>query len=105
MRRGKNLLIDIGKTKPDFNSQLTNEQSFKADLVFDYAEWRKEQNHRRFVREDEKKADSENSEEGFQMNPMTSLAVVSTAEDERDISEQLQKIPNSGAFMRIIIIK
>ena len=44
-RKGKNLMIDLGKTKPDFNSRFTNDASFKADLVFNYAGWTAPENH------------------------------------------------------------
>ena len=39
-----------------------------------------------FVREEEKKADSENSEEGFELHPEYMLTIVSTADDESVIS-------------------
>ena len=53
-RSGKNLMIDIAKTLPDFATQYTNDNIFKADLVFNHAEWQKPENHMKFVKEDEK---------------------------------------------------
>ena len=86
MRRGKNLMLDIAKSQPNFTSEYTNETSFKSDLVFNYTEWRKQENFMGFVREEERKADSENSEEGFELHPEYMLTIVSTADDEQVIS-------------------
>ena len=79
-------MIDIGKTQADFCTEWTNENTFKADLVFNYTEWHKSDNHMPFVKEEEKAADSENSVEGYEFNGETTLTIVSTAENERDIS-------------------
>ena len=49
-----------------------------------------------FVREEEKKADSEHSQDGYELNPEATLTIVSTAENEREISAQLAKIPHSA---------
>ena len=85
-RNGKHLMIDIGQSKPDFAAEFTSDDTFKTDLVFDYAKWRDYDNHKRFVREEERKADSENSEDGYEMHSEACLSIVSTATDERDIS-------------------
>ena len=86
MRRGKNLMLDISKSQPNFTAEYTNDTSFKADLVFNYTEWRKQENFINFVREEERQADSENSEEGFELHSDYMLTIVSTADDEQVIS-------------------
>ena len=58
----------------------------------------------KFVREEDAKADEEHSQDGFELNPESTLSIVSTAENEQDISAQLSKIPCSSQFMRVIII-
>ena len=54
--------------------------------MFDYTEWRKEENHLKYVRDEEKKADSENSEDGYELNPESTLTLVSTVESEAAVS-------------------
>ena len=103
-RRGNNLMIDIAKTSPDFVEAFSDSERFNPNLVFNYAEWHKPSNHMPFVREEEKKADSENSEDGYELNPEATLTIVSTAENERDISAQLAKIPHSAQFLRVIVL-
>ena len=93
-RKGKNLMIDLGKTQPDFNTQFTNDGSFKAGLVFNCAEWRDPLNHMPFVKDDEKLADDEFDFAEYKMNESSTLIIVSTAENENEISAQLRKIPH-----------
>ena len=78
-RDGKNLMIDIGKSEPDFNAHFTNQTNFKADLVFNHDEWHKPENHTPFVTEEDKMANDEHSEEGYEFNENTTLTIVSTA--------------------------
>lgn len=87
-RKGKNLIIDLGKTQPDFNQNFTSDSSFKADLVFNYSEWRNPANHMRFVNDDEKAADEE-FDAGYELHEASSISILSTADDERAISGQL----------------
>uniref|UniRef100_A0A7S3I423 Uncharacterized protein n=1 Tax=Favella ehrenbergii TaxID=182087 RepID=A0A7S3I423_9SPIT len=99
-RKGKNLMLDLGQTAPDFKGEYTGEGSFKADLVFDYAQWRDPANHMSFVRDDER----EEGNGSYEMSDASSLMIVSTASSEREISNQLGKIPHSSAFYRVIIL-
>ena len=85
-RSGRNLMIDIAKTTPDLIETYTSNESFNANLVFNFAEWHKPENHMPYVREEEKKANDEHSEDGYEMNTEAALTIVSTAENERDIS-------------------
>ena len=50
---------------------------------------RDEETEAEAVKEEEKAADSENSVEGYEFNTESTLTIVSTAENERDISTQL----------------
>ena len=84
-RKGKNLMIDLGKTQPDFINRFTNEGSFKSELVFNCAEWHDPANHMKYVRDEDKEADEE-FEAGYVMNDSSTLMIVSTAENETDIS-------------------
>ena len=52
-RTGDNLLVDLGKTKPDFRTDYTSQEVFPADLVFNRTEWLKEENYIRYVKEEE----------------------------------------------------
>ena len=79
-------MLDLAKTQPDFATQYTNEDTFEASLVFNYGEWQKPENHMRFVKEEEKKADDEHSQDGYELNPESTLTIVSTAATEVDIS-------------------
>ena len=53
MRNGEDTLIDLDKTAPDFNGEMTSSDVFDAALVFNYEEWAKEENYIRFVKENE----------------------------------------------------
>ena len=72
--------------------------------MFNHAEWSKPANHLRFVKDDEKLANEEHSEEGYELSPESTLMVISTASSEQVISGQLAKIPHSSSFYRVIVL-
>ena len=92
-RDGKNLMINIGKTQPDFCTEFTSADVFPSNLVFDYAEWHKRDTHMAFVKEEERQNDEVMP---YELHPEFTLMIVSTCETEADISAQLAKIPHSA---------
>ena len=57
MRSGELTGLFIGESRPDFKNEYTSgEADFPAGCVFDWAEWRKEANHKKIVRKEENKS-------------------------------------------------
>ena len=94
-------MLDLGATQPDFNQQFSKEATFKADVVFNLAQWREPANFRSFIKEE----DNEDGEVDVDDIDMRPLMIVSTAANERDISAQLNKIPHSNSFYRVIVLQ
>ena len=100
-RKGKNLMLDLGATQPDFNAKFSKDATFKTDLVFNLAQWKDPSNFRSFIKED----DNEEGEVDVDDIDMQPIMIVSTAANERDISAQLNKIPHSSSFYRVIVLQ
>ena len=52
MRSGERLVLQCGKSAVDFKKSFDS-PDFPVDIVFNYNEWRKEENYMKIVREDE----------------------------------------------------
>ena len=56
MRTGKPIAINLEKATVDFNNDYTaGDEDFPSATVFDFAEWRKEENHMKILKEGENK--------------------------------------------------
>jgi hypothetical protein len=53
MRSGDRLVLYVGSLSPDFKTNFNDSVNFPTDLIFNFAEWRKEENYKKIVREDE----------------------------------------------------
>ena len=76
--QGQSVLIDLGDKDPDFVSEFTSDQHFKASSVFN-------------------RAALSDYTDGFTLN------IRSTVEKEEDLMEVMSKIPNIEKFRFIII--
>ena len=52
-RQGSNFLLDLDKSRPNFESEYANDDIFRADLFFNYPLWHEESVHLRFVKKEE----------------------------------------------------
>lgn len=53
MRIGDRLVLNCGKYMIDFRNDFTDPVNFPCDLIFNFDEWRKEENYKRVVRPEE----------------------------------------------------
>ncbi len=53
MRIGDRFVINCGKYSIDFRNQYNDPVNFPTDLIFNFDEWRKEENYKKIVRPEE----------------------------------------------------
>ena len=54
MRSGDRLVLFCGNIAPDFKKEMTSDAAnFPAEVVFNFNEWRKEENYKKIVRDEE----------------------------------------------------
>ena len=102
-RNGKNLLVNLGKTKPDFHTEYTSQDFFPADIVFNRTEWIKPQNHMRFVLDEENFSLGGLSTGQYYYLPDFKLNMSSMVETEAELMEVITRIPKFEQFKCIVI--
>ena len=104
MRSGDKLVYYIGNISPDFKSGLTGDDStFPTEKIFNFAEWRKEENYKKIVREEEDH-DLMGNKKCYWMNDKFTMVILAEDEgDEEAKKEVLSKIPHLENFEIITI--
>eukprot|EP00347_Sterkiella_histriomuscorum_P002379 403368382 len=98
MRTGDRLVLYCGNIAPDFKEGLSSDaQNFPSELVFNFAEWRKEANYKKIVREDEDH-DLMGNKKCFWMNDKFNLIVLQNDDDEETRQELIDRIPHIESF-------
>ncbi len=99
MRSGDRLVLYVGKTCPDFKTVLTSDvKNFPADAVFNFAEWRKEENYKKIVREEEDQ-DLMGNKRCYMLNEKFTIVILAEDQgDEETRAELLQRIPHLECF-------
>lgn len=82
MRTGDRLVLYLGNIAIDFKNNFTSDETnFPAEKVFNFAEWRKEENYKKIVRKEEDH-DMMGNKNMFWINDSFNLIIL--AEDEGD---------------------
>lgn len=98
MRCGDRLVLYVGNIAPDFKNNITSDdRNFPAKTVFNFTEWRKEENYKKIVREAED-VDLMGNKKMYWMNEKFNLVILAEDEDEETRREVIQNIPNIECF-------
>ena len=104
MRNGETIVFDFYKAKPNFKKELTDEETFPAELVFDFDKWRDWNTYMKYVREDEKFGPGGMNKGSFAMiADKTYIAMITNLTEKEDLDEFVAGIPCSENFRKIII--
>ena len=101
MRNGDNLCIDMGATTPDF-TEFNSENTFDANLFFNWADFNVEATYKQYVRENENHGIGGLNPGHYMRSPNFGMSIRSGADSEEAVLAQLAKIPNSDQFAKII---
>ncbi len=104
MRIGDTFVINVDKTAPDFNSKFTHDEIFPAEEVFNFVEWRSNDNYMKVVKEDENH-DLLGNKKMYVCRDKFQLCVLATYDSEQHICQVVDAVPNSEDFVRLIIEK
>ena len=103
-RTGDKVMFDIGKSNPEWQTSLNKKDVFEPNLTFNRTEWFKEENYKRFVKEEENHSIGGLNPGHYRLVDETfSLTVRSDATSEEDVLKQLNALPKHEQFKCIII--
>ena len=94
MRIGDRLVLHCGKYSIDFINNFTDPVNFPTDLIFNYHEWRKEENYKKVVRTSED-VDLIGNKKCYFMHDNFDLVIVHDVEgatEENDSREEVKKL-------------
>ena len=78
VRHGSTLVLDVGKLSAEILAHQPAEANvWPADLIWNFAEWRKEENHMSIVKEDENK-DMQGNPNQYVLNPKFTIFILAT---------------------------
>ena len=105
MRNGDRLMLDLNELTCDLKDAYKDPAVFDAEIVFNYAEWAKEENYIRYVKEDENHGIGGLNPGHYFRSEHFSLTVRSGAPTEDILQEQIAKIPRFDSdFIKITIV-
>jgi len=93
MRIGDRFVINCGKYSIDFRNQYNDPVNFPTDLIFNFDEWRKEENYKKIVRPEED-VDLIGNKKCYFMNDNFDLIIlydIQGLNEENDNREELKK--------------
>ena len=91
------MCIFIDKIAPDFKEQFNDPVHFHTDLIFNFEQFRQEDNYRSILREYED-CDYQNNKGCFTMDQEFTLVILSCAKTEEEKQEVIAGIPNIKNF-------
>ena len=83
MRAGDRYVLNCGKHAIDFINEFNDPVNFPTQLIFDYDEWRKEENYKRIVRPEED-VDLLGNKKCYFMNDKFDLIIVHNLQDTKE---------------------
>ena len=96
MRLGERLVLYCGRYAVDFKTEFNDPVNFPTELVFNFTEWRKEENYKRIVRDEEDK-DLMGNMKCYVMNDSFGIVIVQDIQDVTEADDKRedfkQKIP------------
>lgn len=97
MRKGDRLILFVGKNTADFCNDFNDPENFPTDVIFNFDEWRKEENYKKIVRPEEE-LDMFGNKSAFLMKPDFDIVIVHVIEgatEKTDKREDMKaKIPH-----------
>ena len=103
-RTGDKVLINIGKLCPEFKTDFNVKDVFEPELTFNRAEWLKEENYIKFVKEEENHSIGGLNPGMYRLMDETfSLTIGSEAGTEEEIVKILAALPHSDSFKKVIV--
>ena len=102
MKSGDNLVLFVDKMSVDFKTVMCDKDNFPADLIFNFAEFRKTENYKKILRGDEDK-DVFGNKGLFELKDTFAITVLATYTDEEHIQKVLESLPNLDNFEKAII--
>ena len=103
MRTGRAFVINLEKKQPDFAGVYnTGAGEFPADLIFNYAEWRKYDNFTSILRNSEF-YDLKETSNIFKLSPEFMIVFVCSSSSQADFDELCSKIPHSKDMYKCVV--
>ena len=99
MKTGKPLIINIDNLMPDFINEYTSEEetNFISELVFDWHEWRKDENWQKIFREGEGVDEHGN----VRLHENFTIIILAKYESYTKCNELLELIPFSEDWLHL----
>ena len=89
MRAGERLVLDCGNIAVDFKGLFDTPGSFPVDQLFNFKEWRKEENYMKVVRDDENH-DLMGNKKCYMMNDSFHIVILQNNEDDQETADELR---------------
>lgn len=83
MKAEDTLVIYVSNIAPDFKNNFSKEGAFPTDKVFNFNEWRKKENYKSILQDDEDK-DSFGNKGWYEMKEKFQIVILSTADEAED---------------------
>ena len=96
-------MLDLESTRPNFHEDYTNDEILPAATFFNRTEWLKEENHMRFVKEEENFSIGGLNPGFYYLHGDFRMSVRSNVETEDEVREVASLIPNIEQFMCVIV--
>ena len=103
MRNGENQLIDFDKMTPDLTGEWKDDAVFNAEKVFDRPNWLKEDNYKKYVKDEENHGIGGLNPGHYIASDNWSLTLRTSCEKEEDVNKWLETVPHLENFKFIII--
>ena len=100
MKSGNPFVINIDALMPDFINEYTSEDEtvFPSETVFDFKEWRKDENYTKVIGNDE-------YGNAFEISENFHITILAKYESDEKCLELLDKIPNSEEMLTFCVVK
>lgn len=96
-RTGDRLVLFCGNIAPDFTTVFSDKVNFPTEKIFNFAEWRKEENFKSILKEGEDH-DLMGNKKCYYLNPNFDLVILQNEDDEEEKQELIAKIPHVESF-------
>jgi hypothetical protein len=91
MRIGDRLVLNMGRYSIDFINEFTCPVNFPTNLIFNFKEWRKEENYKRIVRQEED-VDLLGNKKCYFMNDNFTIIILHDIKDVLDTDDKREEV-------------
>lgn len=107
MRIGDRLVLNCGKYAIDFRNDFNDPVNFPTDLIFNFEEWRKDENYKKIVRPEED-VDLLGNKKCYFMNDNFDIIILHDIQgmtEDNDKREEIKsKIPHFNQFFETMFV-